>query len=94
MGVLVILELDGQTDALLSAAAELEARRPTTAISARIVAPAESGAVVVTFWESAAARDEYQSQPEHKEALQASGLLDAITEMRSRVFEDADLSVR
>jgi hypothetical protein len=94
MGVLVILEMDGPTDALLTAAADLEARRPTSAIQARMVAPTESGVVVVTFWESAAARDDYQSQPEHKEALQASGLLDAITEMRSRVFEDADLVAR
>ena len=93
MGVLVILEMDGSTDALLAAAADLEARRPTSAILARIVAPTESGAVVVTFWESAEARDGYQSEPEHREALQASGLLDALTEMRSRVFEDADLTL-
>jgi heme-degrading monooxygenase HmoA len=59
-----------------------------------MVAPTESGVVVVTFWESAAARDEYQAQAEHSEALRASGLLDAVTEMRSRVFEDADLRVQ
>ena len=94
MGVLVVLEMDGPTDALLAAAADLEARRPTPAILARIVARTETGVVVVTFWESAAARDEYQAQPEHREALQASGLLDAVSEMRSRVFEDAELSVR
>ena len=93
MGVLVILEMDGQTDALLTAAADLEARRPSSAILARVVAPSESGVVVTTFWESAAARDDYQSQPEHGEALRASGLLDAVAEMRSRVFEDADLSL-
>jgi hypothetical protein len=94
MGVLVILEMDGPTDELLAAAADLEARRPTPAILARIVAPTESGVVVATFWESAAARDDYQAQPEHSEALRASGLLDAVAEMRSRVFEDADLSVQ
>ena len=91
MGVLVILEIDGSTDAVLAAAADLEARRPTSAILARAVAPTESGAVVVTVWESAQARDDYQSDPEHREALQASGLLDAVTQMRSRVFEDAEL---
>lgn len=91
MGVLVILEMDGSTEAVLGAAAALEARRPTSAILARIVAPTESGVVVATFWESAAARDSYQSEPEHREALQASGLLDAVTEMRSRAFEDAEL---
>ena len=92
MGVLVILEMDGSTDALLAAAADLEARRPTSAIRARVVAPTESGVVVVTFWESAESRDGYQAQPEHHEALQASGLLDAVKEMRSRVFEDAELT--
>jgi hypothetical protein len=94
MGVLVILELDGPTDALLAAAADLEARRPTPVVLARIVAPSESGIVVATFWESAEARDGYQSQPEHGEALRASGLLDAVTEMRSRVYEDAELTLR
>jgi len=91
MGVLVILEMDGPTDALLAAAADLEARRPTPSVLARAIAPTESGVVVATFWESAESRDEYQSQPEHREALQASGVLDAVTDMRSRVFEDAEL---
>jgi hypothetical protein len=93
MGVLVILEMDGPTGAVLAAAADLEARRPTSAVVARIVAPTESGVVVATFWESAQARDGYQSEPEHHEALQASGLLDAVKEMRSRVFEDAELKL-
>jgi hypothetical protein len=92
MGVLVLLQMDGPTDMLLAAAAELEARRPTSAVVARIVAPTESGVVVATFWESAEARDDYQ--PEHSEALRASGLLDAVTEMRSNVFEDAALTLR
>ena len=48
---------------------------------------------VATFWESAEARDDHQSDPAHREALQASGLLDAVTEMRSRVFEDAQLKL-
>jgi hypothetical protein len=94
MGVLVILEMDGPTDTVLAAAADLEARRPTSAVVARIVAPTESGVVVATFWESAEARDDYQSKPEHSEALRASGLLDAVTEMRSNVFEDAALTLR
>jgi hypothetical protein len=50
--------------------------------------------VIVTFWESAEARDAYQSEPEHNQALRDSGLLDAVDEMRSRVYENADLSVR
>lgn len=93
MGVLVILEMDGPSDALLAAASDLEARRPAPAVLARVIAPTDSGVVVATFWESAEARDAHQSQPEHREALQASGLLDAVTDMRSRVFEDAMLSL-
>ena len=93
MGVLVVLEMDGSTDALLAAAADLESRRPTSAMLARVVAPTENGVVVATFWESAEARDGYQSQPEHREALQASGLLGAAKDMRSRVFEDAELKL-
>ena len=93
MGVLVILEMDGATEALLAAAVDLEARRPTSAKLAQVIAPTEDGVVVTTFWESAEAREGYQSEPKHREALQASGLLDAVTEMRSRVFEDAELKL-
>ena len=67
--------------------------QPTSAKLAQVVAPTESGVVVATFWDSAEARDGYQSQAEHREALQASGLLDAVKEMRSRVFEDAELKL-
>lgn len=94
MSVLVILEMDGDPDALLAAAADLEERRPTSAITARVVAPTEGGVVVCTVWDSAAARDAYQSEPEHQEALQASGLMAAVSDMRSRVFENAELSLR
>ena len=92
MGVFVILEMDGSTDDLLAAAADLEGRRPTPAILSRVIAPSDAGVVVATFWESAEARDAYQAQPEHREALQASGMLDAAKEMRSRVFNDAELT--
>jgi hypothetical protein len=94
MSVMVILEMDGDSGALLAAAADLEARRPTSAITARVIAPMEGGVVLCTLWESAAARDAYQSEPEHEEALHASGLMAAITGMRSRVFENAELSLR
>jgi hypothetical protein len=93
VGVLVLLEMDGSPEAVLAAAVDLDARRPTSAKLAQAVAPTESGVVVATFWESAEARDAYQSEPEHREALQASGLLDSVTEMRSRVFEDAELKL-
>ena len=94
MGVLVILEMNGDTEALLAAAADLEERRPNPAVLARMTAPTETGVVVCTHWESAAARDAFQAQPEHAEALKASGLMDAVTDMSSRVFGDAELSIR
>jgi hypothetical protein len=94
MSVMVILEMDGDPDALLAAAADLEARRPTSAVTARVVAPTEGGVIVCTVWESASARDAFQSQPEHQQALEASGLMAAVTGMRSRVFDNAELSLR
>lgn len=93
MSVLVILEMDGPTDALLAAAADLEGRRPAPAVLARVLAPTETGVVVTTVWDSAEAREQHQSAPEHHAALQASGLLAAVTDMRSRVFADAQLTL-
>ena len=94
MSMMVILEMDGDPDALLAAADDLEARRPTSAVTARVVAPMEGGVIICTVWDSAGARDAYQSEPEHQEALHASGLMAAVTGMRSRVFQNAELSVR
>jgi hypothetical protein len=93
MSVLVILEMDGDPDALLAATAKLEERRQSSAVIARVIAPTEDGIVVCTVWESAEARDAYQSQPEHREALQEAGVMAAATGMRSRVFENAELSL-
>ena len=89
---MVMLEMDGARDALLAGAADLEARRPTSAVTARVVAPMEGGVIVCTMWQSAATRDAYRSEPEHQEALHASGLMAAVTGMRSRVFENAELA--
>jgi hypothetical protein len=94
MGVLVILEMEGDTDALLAASAAMEERRPAPAALARFIAPTDSGAVVCTFWESGEARDSHQGDPAHREALQASGLLDAIKSMNSRVYEEAELKLQ
>jgi hypothetical protein len=91
MGVLVIIEMDGDSDALLAAADDLEQRRPAPAVLARMVGPTDEGIIVCTLWESAEARDAHQSDPAHNEALKASGLLDVSTGMRSRVFKDAEL---
>lgn len=92
MGVLVILEMDGETDALLAAAAYLRARLPSSAVLARAIAPTETGVVLCTFWESAQAREQYQAQPDYDAALQDSGLFKAMTDLRSRVYERAELT--
>lgn len=92
MGVLVILEMDGDTDALLAAAAYLRARLPSPAVLARAIAPTETGVILCTFWESAEARERYQAQPDYEPALQDSGLMQAVTDMRSRVFDEAELT--
>ena len=54
----------------------------------------QGGVILCTVWESAAAREAYQSEPEHQGSLQASGLMAAVTGMRSRVFENSELSLR
>jgi hypothetical protein len=43
--------------------------------------------------ESTAARDADQSELEQQEALHTSGLMAAVTGIRSRVFGNADLSL-
>jgi len=45
MSVMVILEMDGDPDALLAAAAALEESRPTSAVTARVVAQMDVGVV-------------------------------------------------
>ena len=49
MAVMVILEMDGDTEALLAAAADLEARRPTSAVTARVVAPMDGGVIICAY---------------------------------------------
>lgn len=62
-------------------------------ITARVVALTESSVVVVHVLGIRRPRNGYRSEPDHREALQASGLLDAVTQMRSRVVEDAELKL-
>jgi hypothetical protein len=90
--VLAMLELDGPTDALLAAAAELERRLGTPdGLRARLVSPTATGIVLWQLW--AAARERNAQDLGHGAALRDSGMLAAVTGSRSRAFDDAELQV-
>lgn len=92
MGVLAMLELDGETSTLLAASAELERLLPSPdGVQARIVASTERGIVLFQLWESAEARQRNADDPGHADALEASGLTALVRGSRSTVFEDAEL---
>ena len=92
--VLAMLELDGPTDALLAAAAKLEALHATPdGLVARILAPTDAGVVLWQLWATAEAREHNADDPAHGEALRASGLLGLVTGTRARAFEGAALQL-
>jgi hypothetical protein len=92
MGVLAMLEMQGDTGTLMAAFEEIDRRLPAPeGLLTRIVAPTDEGMVLFQLWESAAVRRQNADDPVHAEALKASGMLAAAQSMRSRVFEDAEL---
>ena len=92
MGVLAMLELEGDTAALMAASDELERRLPPPdGLLVRILAPTDSGVVLFQLWESAEARRRNADDPMHGEALAASGIQAAVRGSRSRVFDPAAL---
>jgi hypothetical protein len=94
MPILAMLELDGDTAALLRAGAELERRLGTPdGLLARMVAPTESGIVLFQLWASAEARQRNADDPAHGEALATSGLTAVVTGTRARAFGDATLQL-
>jgi hypothetical protein len=94
MGVLAMLEIDGDTQQISAATVELERLMPEPAgVLARIVAPTDDGIVLFALWESAEARQANADDPGHTDALRESGMLGAMTASRSRVFEGAQLSL-
>jgi hypothetical protein len=94
MGVLAMLEIDGDTQQISAAVVKLERLMPEPAgVLARIVAPTDDGMVLFQLWESAEARQAHADNPAHADALRESGMLAAMTASRSRVFEDAQLSL-
>lgn len=94
MGVLAMLELDGDTTALLAAAEKLEDLLPSPdGLQLRIVAPTADGIVLFQLWASADARQRNADHPGHAEALEASGMTSIVRGSRARAFEDAELTL-
>jgi|GEM_PF-3916178 len=92
MAVLVMLEIDGDTERLLAATADLATRLgDVDGLLVRITAPTEDGMVLFQLWDSPEARQANQDAPGHADALDACGILDLSTAMRSRAFEGAEL---
>jgi hypothetical protein len=92
MGVLAMLELDGDTAALLGAAEKLEDLLPAPeGLRLRIVAPTDGGIVLFQLWESAEARQHNADEPGHAEALEASGMTSIVRGSSARAFEGAEL---
>ncbi len=92
MGVLVMLELQGETSDLMAASQELDRRLPQPdGLLTQIVAPTDDGMVLFQLWDSADARQRNANDPAHAEALVASGRRAALRGTRSRVFDHAVL---
>jgi hypothetical protein len=94
MGVLAMLELDGETKQLLGAMERLERLLPAPdGLVARMVAPTPEGVVLFQLWESQDARERNHKDPAHAAALEASGIRGLMRGSRSRSFEGVSLSV-
>ena len=94
MSILAMLELDGDTEALLDAGADLERRLGAPdGLLVRMVAPTETGIVLFQLWASPAARQRHAHDPGHRDALAASGLTALVTGTRSRAFDETTLQL-
>ncbi len=92
MGVLAMLELEGETAALMEASEELDRLVPAPdGLRVRIVAPTAEGIVLFQLSESAEARQRNAESPHHAAALEASGMRRSVRGSLSRAFEDAQL---
>ena len=92
--VLAMLEIDGDTDALIAAGHAIEAELGTPeGLLLRIVAPTEKGIVLLQLWRSQEDRQRNADDPRHREVLTDSGMLAAAKGMHARAFDDATLQV-
>jgi len=89
-----MLELDGDTAALLEAAERLEdLLPPPEGLRLRIVAPTDEGIVLFQLWETPEARQRNADHPGHAQALEASGMTARVRGSRARAFDDAVLTL-
>ncbi len=92
MGVLAMLELEGDTERLRGATGELDRLLGASeGLLVRITAPTDDGVVLFQLWESAEARRRHHETPGHEGALEASGLWALVRGSRSRAFDGAVL---
>ncbi len=94
MAIVVILEHKGDPERLKAAGKALArlALHPD-GVLAQAIAPTEDGMILVRIWESEQARAAWAENPEHHEALRASGISDASQSRTSRAYETDDVSV-
>jgi hypothetical protein len=94
MGVLAMLELEGDTTELLAAVDRLVLLLPAPdGLIARMVATTGAGIVLLQLWESPDARQRNADDPEHAAALEASGMRELVRTSRSKAFGDANLTL-
>ena len=92
MGVLAMLELEGDTADLIAAGEELDRLLPRPeGLLLRIVAPTDDGMVLFQLWDSPELRARHAENPAHAEALKVSGMQALVRGSHSRVFDEAEL---
>src|SRR5581483_2889093 len=94
MGVLAMLELEGDTTKLLAAVDRLGRLLPAPdGLIARMVAPTGAGIVLFQLWKSTDAHRRNADDPEHAAALTASGIKKLVRTSRSQTFDDTNLTL-
>jgi heme-degrading monooxygenase HmoA len=87
MPIVVIMESKGDPERLLEASKELGRRAGTAdGLLARVLAPTEDGVVLIHVWKSAEARSAWHENPDHRQAVVASGMPALTTERHVREY--------
>jgi hypothetical protein len=87
-----MLEIDGDSERLMAASAEVDRLRPTVdGLLLRMAAPTSTGMVLFQLWESAEARGQNQDDPAHARILETTGMRSLVEGSRARTFENAEL---
>jgi hypothetical protein len=85
MPVLAIVEMEGDTEALTRASEAICDRiGMAPGLLARVIAPTETGIVLVNVWASEEARQASQADPVHAAAIAESGLAQVTTRREGR----------